>query len=72
MESPPGFRSVDVNVIINRLPGLPAQFEPDGTPGFLLTYRGAVDCGAVWSNVFEISEMYRRATRSAFFSRMRR
>ena len=38
-------------MLIERFPRLLGQLEPDGTSGFLLTHRCAIDHKAVWSNV---------------------
>src|SRR5271166_903570 len=41
-------------VIIDCLPGLLRQFELDGLPGLLLSYRRSIDCVPVRCNVLDL------------------
>ena len=43
-----------LQVVIDGLAGLLGQFEPDRTAGLFLTYCGADECVAVWSDILDL------------------
>src|ERR1700680_3595314 len=52
-------------VIIDCLPGLLRQFELDGLPGLLLSYRRSIDCVAARCNVLDLDSNDIAATQLA-------